>query len=134
MWTYRMGMTHGKDAKPSTFGWLLCTYLDALVQRKIDLSAALEQIKGAKCSGAVGNYMTISPDLEEAVLKELNLKPRPATQIVMRDSLANLLSQIAIASGVLEKIAVDFRLMATSRFGEVEEPRKKDQKAKLLDQ
>lgn len=128
MWTYRMGMTHGKDAKPSTLGWLFCTYLDALELRAEDLVLAFDKVKKAKCSGAVGNYMTISPDLELAVLKELGLEPRPATQITMRDVLANVVSQIAILGGVIEKMAIDLRLMATSRFAEITEPRRKKQK------
>ncbi|XOU94626.1 MAG: lyase family protein [Candidatus Kerfeldbacteria bacterium] len=129
MWTYRMGMSHGKDGKPSTFGWLLnSTALTGFELGQKNLQECFKQTRLAKCSGAMGNYMTITPELEEAVLSELGLIPRASTQINMRDVLANLLSQIATIGGVMEKLAIDLRLMATSRFEEVCEPRRKEQK------
>lgn len=129
MWTYCMGITHGQDAEPTTFGWRLCGYLDLIEQGKKNLLQALEQIKMVKCSGAVGNWMTISPQEEQEVYRILGLRVRPAaTQIVARDVFANFLSQLAIIGGGIEKIATDLRLLATSAYGEIQEPRKKKQK------
>lgn len=129
MWTYCMGMTHGQDAKPTTFGWRLCGYLEMLTRGWQNLCEADDQIREVKCSGAVGNYMTISPELEERVCSILGLSVRDAaTQIVARDVFANVLSQIAIIGGEIEKMATDLRLLATSPFAEVREPRKKKQK------
>lgn len=93
-WTYCMGITHGQDAKPTTFGWRLCSYLEMIGRGIGNLDHAADQIDQVKCSGAVGNYMTISPELEQRVCGILGLKVRPAaTQIVARDVFANVLSQ-----------------------------------------
>jgi len=129
LYTYCMGVTHGQDAEPTTFGWRLCGYLDMMQQGKDSLISVLENISLVKCSGAVGNWATISPELEERVCKLLALRPRPAaTQIVSRDVFARLLAEVAIIGGCLEKIATDLRLLATSAYREVQEPRKPKQK------
>lgn len=127
--TYCMGITHGQDAEPTTFGWRLCGYLDMMEQGRRSLSIALEDISMVKCSGAVGNWATISPELEAQVCQLLGLRPRPAaTQIVPRDVFARFLSEVAVTGGCLEKIATDLRLLATSAYSEVQEPRKPKQK------
>jgi adenylosuccinate lyase len=129
LYTYCMGVTHGQDAEPTTFGWRLCGYLDMLQQGRVNLTSALEQIKMVKCSGAVGNWATISPELEECVCQLLGLRLRPAaTQIVSRDVFARFLAEVAIIGGCLEKIATDLRILATSAYREVQEPRKPKQK------
>ena len=129
MWTFCMGNTHGQDAKPTTFGWRLCGYLEMLQGAHAGLVITMLRIEEVKCSGAVGTYENISPRLEAEVCRLLGLQPRrAATQIVARDVLANLLSVIATTGGCLEKIATDIRLLASSPFGEVREPRKAEQK------
>ena len=129
MWTFCMGITHGQDAEPTTFGWRLCGYLDMMEQARENLARALDQIKMSKCSGAVGNWLHISPAEEEEVLRILGLTRRPAaTQIVPRDAFARVLSEIAITGGSIEKIATDLRFLATTAYKEVKEPRKRKQK------
>ncbi|HAZ17097.1 MAG: Adenylosuccinate lyase [Parcubacteria group bacterium GW2011_GWA2_43_13] len=129
MFTYRMGLTHGQDAKPTTFGWLVCSYIEMMEGAQERLINSFERIEEVKCSGAVGNYETLSPELEVEVCRLLGLRVRrAATQIVSRDVFANLLSDMATAGGGIERIATDFRLLATSPFGEVQEPRKQGQK------
>jgi len=128
-WTFCMGTTHCQDAKPTTFGYRLCGYLEMLENGKANLQNVLDQIMQVKCSGAVGNHMTISPELEAEVCRILGLGVRrAATQIVGRDVFARFLSECATLGGVIEKIATDLRLLAHSRVGEVMEPRKKNQK------
>ncbi len=128
-WTFCMGMTHCKDAKPTTFGYRLCGYLEMLENAKQNLQNVLDQIMLVKCSGAVGNYMTISPELEAEVCKILGLGVRKvSTQIVGRDVFSRFLSECATLGGVIEKIATDLRLLAHSRVGEVMESRKPKQK------
>ncbi len=113
MFTYRMGLTHGQDAKPTTFGWLVCFYIEMMEGVQARLVNSFERIEEVKCSGAVGNYETLSPELEVEVCRLLGLRVRrAATQIVARDVFATLLSDIAIAGGCIEKIATDLRLLA----------------------
>lgn len=129
MWTYCIGITHGKDGEPTTFGWRLCSYLELMERAKEKLQSLLEDIKMVKCSGAMGNWMTITPAEEEKVIKILGLRVRPAaTQIVARDVFARFLSELAVIGGDIEKIATDLRLLATSAYEEIREPRKPGQK------
>lgn len=128
-WTYRMGSTHGQDAEPTTFGWLLCSYIEMLENGERALEQVLLDICSVKCSGAVGNYATISPELEAEVCRLLGLDVRQAaTQIVARDVFSHFLSTVATIGGCIEKIATDLRLLATSAVGEIREPRRKGQK------
>lgn len=129
MWTYCMGITHGKDAKPTTFGWRLCGYLEMLEKGKKKLKQALNATKEVKFSGAVGNNLTISPELELEVCRILGLKVRhAATQIVGRDVFARVLSEVATIGGIIEKMATDLRFLASSKMNEIREPRKPGQK------
>jgi adenylosuccinate lyase len=129
IFTYCMGITHGQDAEPTTFGYRLCGYLEMLELCKENLINSLHQIEMAKCSGAVGNWATIAPDLESEILTKLSLRPRKvATQIVPRDVFARFLSEVAILGGCIEKIATDLRMLATTAYAEIEEPRKAKQK------
>lgn len=127
-WTFCMGITHGQDAKPNTFGWRVCSYLESLEESYSCLEQAFDRVRMVKCSGAVGNYLTITPEEEREVVRILGLRVRPAaTQIVNRDVFARFLSEIAIVGGLIEKIATDLRLLATSGYREVQEPRKPKQ-------
>lgn len=127
--TYGMGSTHGQDAEPTKLVWRLCGYLDMLRQSRERLYCALDAIRQVKCSGAVATWATIPPSTEDAVIAHLQLDVRPApTQIVPRDVFASFLSEVAVLGGCIEKIATDLRLLATSGYREVEEPRKPGQK------
>ncbi|MCH7492918.1 adenylosuccinate lyase [Patescibacteria group bacterium] len=129
MWTYCMGVTHGQDGRVITYAGRLCVYLDGLRQSRQMLVSIRDQLSMTKCSGAMGNYGSISPELESEVLNILKLKVRPAaSQIVLRDSIARFLSEIAILGGVLEKIALDNFILGQTAYREVIEPRKKKQK------
>lgn len=128
-WTFCMGNTHGKHAKPTTFGWRLCGHLELMEKAEQALIRVLEQLRQVKVSGAVGNYMILSPELEQEVCRILGLEVRPAaTQIVGRDVFARFLSEIAIIGGNMEKMTTDFRLLTKTEILEVEEPFKKGQK------
>ncbi|MDZ7798084.1 MAG: adenylosuccinate lyase [Patescibacteria group bacterium] len=129
MWTFCIGVTHGQDARPTTFGWRLCSYLEAIERADENLAFILEQLREVKMSGAIGNYLTIDPELEEEALRILNLKVRPAaTQITLRDNIARFLAEIAVIGSCLEKMAVDLRHWSKTSTLEIQEPRSKKQK------
>lgn len=128
--TYCMGITHGQDAEPTSFGWSrFAVWLELMHKVDLDLELIKTEAEQIKCSGAVGNYLTIHPDLEAEVAAVLHLEVRPAaTQIVARDVHARLFSALAVLAGGIEKMATDLRLLSTSGYAEVREPRKKKQK------
>ncbi|MBI5037170.1 MAG: hypothetical protein HZC01_00460 [Candidatus Kerfeldbacteria bacterium] len=128
-WTYCMGITHGQDGQVITYAARLLVYLDGLRQSRESLQFVGSQLEMTKCSGAMGTYGSLTPELEADILKLLGLRVRPAaSQIVLRDSMARLLSEIAILGGVLEKMAMDNYILGQTAYREVLEPRKKKQK------
>ncbi|MDD5715275.1 MAG: adenylosuccinate lyase [Patescibacteria group bacterium] len=128
-WTYCMAFTHIQYAKVTTLGWRFVGYLEFMERSQTNLLFITDQLKLTKCSGAVGNYATIDPELEARVCDILGLGVRPAaTQIVHRDVIARFMGELAIISANLEKIATDIRLMSHSAVAEVMEPFKKTQK------
>jgi len=128
-WTLMMGRTHGVQGEPITFGWKLCVWHYALKRALNRLKQAKEIISYGKISGAMGAYGDLDPRIEKLVCQVLELKPSKAsTQILQRDRHAEYMSALAITAGTLEQIATEIRLLAKTEVGEVEEPRKPEQK------
>lgn len=129
-WTLMIARTHGKYAEPTTFGHLLLTFAE-LVNRSVRrLSRCITfELSEGKISGAVGNYGSVNPELEERALKYLKLVPAASeTQILQRDRIASFLSVLATAAGTIEQMCRTFWEMMRSDAGELEEPRKPKQR------
>jgi adenylosuccinate lyase len=124
-----MGRTHGVFAEPTSLGLKFLYFYSELLRARSRLEAALNEISVGKISGAVGNYVYLSPDIEEKILKRLNLKPeRVSTQIVPRDRHAFMMSQIAILASSLERFATEIRLLQRTEVNEIMEPFGKGQR------
>lgn len=118
-----MGRTHGVFAEPTSLGLKFLYFYSELLRARSRLEVALNEISVGKISGAVGNYVYLSPDIEEKILKRLNLKPeRVSTQIVPRDRHAFMISQIAILASSLERFATEIRLLQRTEVNEIMEP------------
>lgn len=118
-----MGRTHGVFAEPTSLGLKFLYFYSELLRARSRLEGALNEISVGKISGAVGNYVYLSPDIEEKILKRLNLKPeRVSTQIVPRDRHAFMMSQIAILASSLERFATEIRLLQRTEVNEIMEP------------
>jgi len=118
-----MGRTHGVFAEPTSLGLKFLYFYSELLRARSRLEVALNEISVGKISGAVGNYVYLSPDIEEKILKRLNLKPeRVSTQIVPRDRHAFMMSQIAILASSLERFATEIRLLQRTEVNEIMEP------------
>ncbi len=121
--TLMVGRTHGIQAEPITFGFVLAGWLDELRRANRRLQAAREEIRVGKLAGAVGTHATIDPRVEEHALRRLGLEPAPATtQIIARDRHAGFVAALAILAGTLEKFATDIRHLQRSEVAEVREP------------
>jgi adenylosuccinate lyase len=124
-----MGRTHGVFAEPTSLGLKFLYFYSELLRERSRLEVALNEISVGKISGAVGNYVYLSPDIEEKILKRLNLKPeRVSTQIVPRDRHAFMMSQIAILASSLERFATEIRLLQRTEVNEIMEPFGKGQR------
>jgi len=117
------GRTHGVHAEPTTLGWKICGWI-AEADRNIErLDRAIEGIRVGKLSGAVGTYPNITPDQERRILEKLELTPDPvATQVVARDRHAEFLNTLALIGGMVERMALEVRLLQHSEVEELAEP------------
>ncbi|MFN3820806.1 MAG: adenylosuccinate lyase [bacterium] len=121
--TLMPGRTHGVNAEPITFGWVLCGYIAECRRHYERLLSARSEIAYGKLSGAVGTYSFITPEQEERILGRLGLKPEPvATQVIPRDRHSVLVLRLALAAGLAERLALNLRLLAHSEVEELMEP------------
>jgi len=121
--TVQIGRTHGVQAEPITFGLKLALWYDE-VQRNLDrFSAAAEDMRVGKISGAVGTFGHIGPEAEERICERLGLRPAPiASQVISRDRHANYVAALALIAASLEKIAIEVRHLQRTEVREAEEP------------
>ena len=120
--TVQIGRTHGVHAEPITFGLKFAIWYEEAGRNWNRLRAAAEDLRVGKTSGAVGTFAHIGPEVEEIVCARLGLKPAPvASQVIQRDSHANYLSALALATALCEKIALEVRHLQRTEVREAEE-------------
>ena len=117
-----IGRTHGVHAEPTTFGLKLLLWYSEMQRNLARFDAAAEDLRVGKLSGAVGTFGHLKPEHEEAICKELGLKPvAVATQIVQRDRHAAYIASLAILCSTLDKIATEVRHLQRTEVREAEE-------------
>ena len=118
-----IGRTHGIHAEPTSFGLKLALWVEEMNRNRLRLGEATKAIAAGKISGAVGNYATLTPELEEKACAKLKLTPAPvSSQILQRDRHAHFVTTLAIISSSLEKFATEIRGLQRTETREVEEP------------
>jgi adenylosuccinate lyase len=122
--------THGQHAEPTTLGLELLWWYDALERWQQAAQPVFRQIQYSKISGAVGTYAGgLSPELEAEALGFLKLVPaKVSAQIILRDRHARVMNELAVLAGILENIALNFRIYGQSEIREIQEPFGKGQK------
>ena len=124
-----MGRTHGVFAQPTTFGLKFLSFYSEALRNLKRLKDAIEEVSYGKISGAVGNYLTNPPQVEELALSYLGLKVEPvSTQIIPRDRYAFALNVLSLIGSFLERLALEIRLSSRTETGEIFEPFGKDQR------
>ncbi|OLD19587.1 MAG: adenylosuccinate lyase [Acidobacteria bacterium 13_1_40CM_3_56_11] len=120
--TVMVGRTHGIHAEPTTFGLKLALFHDEVKRQQARFNEAVETMRVGKLSGAVGTFAHFSPDVEETVMRRLNLRAAPASsQIIQRDRHAHYITSLALMGSTLEKIAVELRHLQRTEVREAEE-------------
>ncbi|MGA2578982.1 MAG: adenylosuccinate lyase [Bryobacteraceae bacterium] len=120
--TVQIGRTHGVHAEPITFGLKLAIWYGEAGRNLARLRAAAEDLRVGKVSGAVGTFAHIGPEAEECICARLDLKPAPvASQVIQRDRHAVLISTLALATALCEKIALEVRHLQRTEVREAEE-------------
>src|SRR6516165_554067 len=127
--TLRPGRTHGVQAEPDSWGHRVADFAFAMARSRDRLARAREAVAVGTLSGPVGNYSNIDPAIEAEVLPALGLRPADvATQVVMRDGIAEWVSALAVAATVCEAIALEVRHGQRTEVRELAEPFGRGQK------
>ena len=121
--TLRVGRTHGVHAEPDVWGHRVADFAFAMARSRDRLARAGQAVAVAKISGAVGTYSNIDPAVEQKVADALGLRPADvATQVVIRDSISEWVSALAVLATVCEAIALEVRHGQRTEVRELEEP------------
>jgi adenylosuccinate lyase len=127
--TLRVGRTHGIHAEPTVFGHRLADLAFGVARSRDRLRRARSAVAVAKISGAVGTYSSVDPAIEASVAAALGLRPADAaTQVVLRDGIAEWVSALAILVTVCEAIALEVRHGQRTEVREIWEPFRAGQK------
>ncbi len=127
--TLRAGRTHGIHAEPDTWGHRVADFAFAMARSRDRLRAARSAVAVGTLSGPVGTYSNIDPAIEASVMASLGLRPAEvATQVVIRDGIAEWVSALAILASVCEAVALEVRHGQRTELREVAEPFRSGQK------
>jgi adenylosuccinate lyase len=127
--TLRPGRTHGIHAEPDVWGHRVADFAFAMARSRDRLVRAREAVAVGTLSGPVGSYSNIDPAIEAEVMPALGLRPADvATQVVMRDGIAEWVSALALAATVCEAVALEVRHGQRTEVRELAEPFRSGQK------
>jgi adenylosuccinate lyase len=108
--TIKVGRTHGVHAEPDVWGHRVADLAFAMARSRDRLREARARVDVVAISGAVGTYSLIDPSVEGHVAEALGLRAADAsTQVVLRDSISEWVSALAIIATVCEAIALEVR-------------------------
>ncbi len=117
-----VGRTHGVHAEPTTFGLKLLNWYAEMERNLARFTAAAEDLRVGKLSGAVGTFGHLKPEHEERICAQLGLKPAPvATQVIQRDRHSHYIATLATLTATLDKIATEIRHLQRTEVREAEE-------------
>jgi adenylosuccinate lyase len=127
--TLRPGRTHGVHAEPDSWGHRVADFAFAMARSRDRLVRARDAVAVGTLSGPVGSYSNIDPAIEAEAMTELGLRAADvATQVVMRDGIAEWVSALAIAASVCEAVALEVRHGQRTEVRELAEPFRAGQK------
>ena len=127
--TPRPGRTHGVHAEPDSWGHRVADFAFAMARSRDRLVRAREAVAVGTLSGPVGSYSNIDAAIEAQVMSALGLRPADvATQVVMRDGMAEWVGALALAATVCEAVALEVRLGQQTEVRELAEPFRSGQK------
>jgi adenylosuccinate lyase len=127
--TLRSGRTHGVHAEPDLWGHRVADFAFAAARSRDRVRRAREAVAVGKLSGPVGSYSNIDPAIEASVMPALGLRAADAaTQVVMRDGIAEWVSALAVLATVCEAVALEIRHGQRTEVRELAEPFRSGQK------
>jgi adenylosuccinate lyase len=127
--TLRSGRTHGIHAEPDVWGHRVADFAFAVARSRDRVRRAREAVAVGKLSGPVGSYSNIDPAVEAEVMPALGLRAADvATQVVIRDGIAEWVSALAVLATVCEAVALEVRHGQRTEVRELAEPFRTGQK------
>jgi len=133
-WTIMVARTHGQEAEIQSFGKRCLCWLQDLSVSFDNLQKAKLNLNYSKMSGAIGNYGSLDPEIEEEALKVLGFEPYiGSTQIMPREMYAPLAQALSQIVSTLNKVALTIRLGSRSGPNKIyQEPFTKKQKGSSI--
>ncbi len=120
--TPMIGRTHGVHAEPITFGFKLANWYSETQRNITRFTAAAEDMRVGKLSGAVGTFAHLSPEMEEKICARLGLRAAPvSSQVIQRDRHAHYLATLAVIASTLDMMATEIRHLQRTEVREAEE-------------
>lgn len=114
-----------QHALPSTFGFIVAGWLDALLRHRRRLLDLRPRVLALQFGGAVGTLAALAgrgPDVAKALSEELKLSLPTAPWHAHRDRVAEAATFLGLVTGTLGKIARDISLHAQTEVAELFEP------------
>ncbi len=120
--TLCIGRSHGIHAEPTTFGIKLAGHYAAFRRAEKRLAQARAEVAVCSISGAVGNYATVDPAVEQYVADKLGFAPESvSTQVIPRDRHAMFFATLGVIASSIENLAVEIRHLQRTEVREAEE-------------
>jgi len=114
-----------QHALPTTFGFIVASWLDAMLRHRQRLAEIRSRALSLQFGGAVGTLAALAgrgPEVAKAVAEELQLSLPLAPWHGHRDRMAEVATSLGLLTGTLGKIARDISLHSQTEVAEVCEP------------
>ena len=119
------GRTHLQHALPITFGYKCAVWLSGITRHQQRLRELRPRVLVGQFAGAAGTLASLGergPEVQAALMHELQLGVPSCAWHVARDNLAETVAWLGLVTGSLGKIAYDVMLLMMTELGEVSEP------------
>jgi 3-carboxy-cis,cis-muconate cycloisomerase len=123
--TLVVARTWMQQALPTTFGFIVAGWLDAILRHRRRLIEIRPRVLSLQFGGAVGTLAALrgdGPEVARALAGELQLALPAVPWHAHRDRLAEIATFFGLLTGTLGKIARDISLHAQTEVGELFEP------------
>ncbi len=118
-----------QQALPTTLGFIVAGWLDAILRHRARLSELRARNLALQFGGAVGTLAALSgrgPAVAKALAEELQLPLPPIPWHTHRDRIVEIAAALGLCTGTLGKIARDISLHAQTEIAELAEPASED--------
>jgi 3-carboxy-cis,cis-muconate cycloisomerase len=114
-----------QQALPTTFGFIVAGWLDALLRRREQFDEIRPRVLTLQFGGAVGTLASLGDSglsVAKALAEDLHLSLPSAPWHSHRDRLAEVATTLGLCCGTLAKIARDISLHSQTEIAELSEP------------